>query len=104
MKKHTLTPYYSQEELEYQHIWHNVEHTRLIQIGLTVADLHGSLPARVSTWQFHLEFDLGKENIVNDSIKLLKEAGIDFQKLKEEGIPQRRFAEALFSSGSCSLT
>lgn len=72
MKKHTLTPYYNQEEIEYQYIWHNVEHTKLIQIGLTIADLQGNLPAGVSTWQFHLEFDLARENIVNDSIKMLK--------------------------------
>jgi hypothetical protein len=69
-----------------------VEKTKLIQIGLTLADPSGSLPSRISTWQFHLEFDLSKENIVADSIKLLKEAGIDFHKLKSEGIPQRRFA------------
>jgi len=34
-----------------------VESTKLIQIGLTLADSHGNMPT-TATWQFHLQFDL----------------------------------------------
>lgn len=80
-------------------MWHNVERTKLIQVGFTLADPLGTLPTRAATWQFHLEFDLARESIVPESIQLLKQAGIDFERLRTHGIPHRRFAEALFASG-----
>ena len=58
VKKHTLSPYYAKEELDYQFIWHNVEHTKLIQVGLSVGDhLETDLP-HIASWQFNLQFDL----------------------------------------------
>jgi CCR4-NOT transcription complex subunit 7/8 len=77
-----------------------VERTKLIQVGFTLADPLGNLPARAATWQFHLEFDLQRESIVPESIQMLKKAGIDFERLRTNGIPHRRFAEALFASGT----
>jgi hypothetical protein len=54
----SLAPLYPPAELDYQHTWHNVERTKLIQVGFTLADPLGRLPVRAATWQFHLEFDL----------------------------------------------
>jgi hypothetical protein len=50
----SLSNYYAQQELDYQHTWHNVERTKLIQVGFTLADRNGALPPRNATWQFHL--------------------------------------------------
>jgi hypothetical protein len=100
LSRASLSTFYAQEELDYQHTWHNVERTKLIQVGFTLADPAGALPARTATWQFHLEFDLSRESLVPESIQLLREAGIDFDKLRTQGIPHRRFAESLFASGT----
>ncbi len=42
----------------------NVEQTKLIQVGISLSDEHGNSPTPVSTWQFHLEYDLANENVV----------------------------------------
>jgi CCR4-NOT transcription complex subunit 7/8 len=50
----------SEEEAEYSLIRTNVEETKLIQIGLTIADEKGNVPYPVCTWQFNFKFDLNK--------------------------------------------
>lgn len=51
------------------------------------------------TWQFHLQFDVSRENTVTSSIEMLRDAGIDFAQLNSNGIAERRFAEGFLSSG-----
>lgn len=68
----------SQEEGEYFLIRTNVEETKLIQIGLTIADEKGNVPYPVCTWQFNFKFDISKEKIVGQSHDLLKKAGVQF--------------------------
>jgi hypothetical protein len=99
VKRHSISQYYSPEELDYMLIWHNVEQTKLIQVGLTLAHSDGSLPP-AHTWQFHLAFDLDHEPAVPESVALLQRAGIPFQQLPRHGIPPPRFAEVLISSGT----
>ena len=36
----------------------SVEKTKLIQLGITLCDEEGQMPAEVSAWQFNLKFDL----------------------------------------------
>lgn len=91
VSKQSIAHKYSEEEIDYQVIWHNIEQTKLIQIGITLAAPSSMLPFP-STWQFHLAFDINKENSVPESIALLQEAGIPFDKLLEYGIPPSRFA------------
>lgn len=76
-----------------------MEETKLIQIGLTIADEEGNVPYPICTWQFNFKFDIGKEKIVNQSADLLKKAGVQFDRLKSEGIDFLDFAEYLESSG-----
>jgi hypothetical protein len=102
VKKHSLAPYYSTHEIDYQCVWHNVESTKLIQIGFSLANANGDLPATTTSWQFHLHFDLSRENVERESIEMLQGAGINFERLKREGIPAGRFAEAFMSSGSAA--
>jgi CCR4-NOT transcription complex subunit 7/8 len=47
------------QEHEYHVIKQNVDTSRIIQIGLTLADEHGRVPQGVCTWQFNFEFLLG---------------------------------------------
>jgi hypothetical protein len=51
-------PHYSAEEIDYQFVWHNVENTKLIQVGISIAK-EGDHQT-IATWQFNLQFDLAK--------------------------------------------
>lgn len=83
----------------YKLIKDNVDNLKLIQVGISLADENGETPKPTSTWQFNLKYDLNTEKYAKDSINLLQEAGINFDQLKERGIPDIRFADLLISSG-----
>lgn len=89
----------TEEEAEYFLIRSNVEETKLIQIGLTIADEEGNSPYPICTWQFNFKFDIQKEKIVNQSAELLKKAGVQFDRLKSDGIDYMDFAEYFEASG-----
>ena len=84
--------YYSEEDCEYFLVRRNVEETRMIQIGLTIADELGHVPHPVCTWQFNFKFNKDKEKIVDQSYDLLIKAGVRFDKLVNEGIDYSLFA------------
>ena len=50
------------------------------------------------TWQFNLEFDKNTEPSHPSSMNLLKQCGIDFEKLKKRGINHKIFAQYLMTS------
>ena len=77
----------------------NVDLLRIIQIGLTFADEHGNMPEPVCTWQFNFAFDLSEDMFSPESIQLLTDAGVDFQRITREGIQPNDFAELLITSG-----
>ncbi|WOK99969.1 hypothetical protein Cni_G08681 [Canna indica] len=82
----------------------NVDLLHLIQLGLTFCDADGNLPTSPSgrpiLWQFNFrEFDVDRDINNPDSIDLLKNSGIDFNKNREHGVDAKRFAELLMSSG-----
>ena len=60
----------------------NVNDLNLIQVGITLSNKEGVKPQPVNTWQFNMEFSLSKNKFSSDSINILKDAGIDFQKLE----------------------
>lgn len=91
--------YRNSEMREYLKIKLNVDRLKIIQIGFTLSDENGVVPEPVSTWQFNFNFDLDIENKSMNSIKLLQDSGIDFQKLKRHGIHPLYFAEKLTASG-----
>lgn len=99
MSREEVSRYRPEEEAEYFLIRRNVEETKLIQIGLTIADEDGNVPYPICTWQFNFKFDISKEKIVNQSADLLKKAGVQFERLKSEGIDFLDFAEYFESSG-----
>jgi CCR4-NOT transcription complex subunit 7/8 len=91
-------PSYTQENY-YKTVKSNVDSLKLIQVGLTLCDEEGNFPEEVHTWQFNIDFDWTKDKYSYESISLLTNSGINFDKLKENGIPIDKFAEYLFTSG-----
>ena len=75
----------------------NVDSLKLIQLGITLKNEKGEYPKNYPyhTWQFNLEFDKNTEPSHPSSMNLLKQCGIDFDKLKKRGINQKIFAQYL---------
>jgi len=91
---------FNKYEYNYQILRVNVDMLRLIQLGISFSDENGNPPINEpSTWQFHFKFDLNDEMYAQDSVDLLKRAGIDFKKHGEFGISLQDFGEVLISSG-----
>ena len=79
----------------------NVEQLKLIQLGITITNENGEYPKNIPyhTWQFNFQFDIKKDQFNEESINLLKKSGIDFKKLKTDGIKKTKFAETIMTSG-----
>jgi len=91
---------FSKSDYNYQTLRCNVDLLKLIQLGLTFSDANGNPPQGVpSTWQFHFAFDLDEDMYAQESIELLKRAGIDFAKHSQYGISTQQFGELLITSG-----
>ncbi|XP_044479590.1 probable CCR4-associated factor 1 homolog 6 [Mangifera indica] len=91
-------------DYHYQTLKDNVDMLKLIQLGLTFSDEQGNLPTcgtdKYCIWQFNFrEFNINEDVFANDSIELLKQSGIDFNKNNEKGVDAMRFGELLMSSG-----
>jgi len=72
---------------------------KIIQLGITLSNSKGHNPLPTSTWQFNFKFDLDKDSFLNESISLLEQAGIDFNRFKHEGIDLDYFSENFIASG-----
>ncbi|MCO5557263.1 hypothetical protein L7F22_010824 [Adiantum nelumboides] len=80
----------SEDEHKYHIVKAHVDNMFLIQVGLTLTNDHGELPmldGAYTAWQFNLrDFDISKDWYFPDSIQLLINAGIDFERNRREGI------------------
>ena len=83
----------------YQYIKLNVDKLKLIQLGITLTNDKGEHPPNTTTWQFNLKFDIEKDEYSNESINLLYNSFINFNKAKKDGISHKVFAEYLTISG-----
>uniref|UniRef100_A0ACD5Y710 Uncharacterized protein n=1 Tax=Avena sativa TaxID=4498 RepID=A0ACD5Y710_AVESA len=100
-----LGPFRSNDALNYATLKANVDMLKLIQLGLTLSDENGALPPRGTggrpcAWQFNFRgFDPRSDPANADSIDLLRNSGIDFDRFADDGADTGRFAELLMSSG-----
>ena len=83
------------EDFYYKGLKKNVDNLKLIQLGITLTNEKGEFPKNYPyhTWQFNLKFDINKDTYSPNSINLLKDCGIDFEKLKTRGIKHNVFAQ-----------
>ncbi|XP_042516536.1 probable CCR4-associated factor 1 homolog 11 [Macadamia integrifolia] len=82
----------------------NVDSLHLIQLGITLTDYYGNLPDFGGScgfvWQFNFkEFNVSSDPHSADSIDLLRQQGIDFEKNNKEGVDSTQFSELLCKSG-----
>ena len=89
------------KDFYYKSMKDSVNSTKLIQLGISLTNEKGQFPEKYKyhTWQFNFAFDEEKDKFSQDSINLLKNNGIDFPKLKKDGISPIAFAEKLMVSG-----
>ena len=91
---HALT-----EDFYYKSLKLNVDSLKLIQLGITLSNDKGEYPSPHRTWQFNFEFDYTKDKFSQSSMNLLISSGIDFKKMKENGINHKKFIEFFKNSG-----
>lgn len=90
----------STADYQYQLLRCNVDLLKIIQLGLTFLDDKGHLPDQgPSTWQFNFKFNLTEDMYAEDSVDLLQNSGIQFEKHEQEGIDPIHFAEIMLVSG-----
>ena len=87
------------DDFYYKSLKINVDSLKLIQLGITLSNDKGEFPTPHRTWQFNFEFDFAKDKSSLSSLDLLKNSGIDFNKLKKSGINHQKFIEQFKTSG-----
>lgn len=76
----------------------NVSLLSLIQLGVSLSNEKGEKPVP-STWQFNFHFDKEGSMSAQESMHILEQAGIDFNRLHKDGINIEIFAELITTSG-----
>ena len=95
---YTLTP-----ERRYELLRQNVDALDLIQLGLTLFDAGGGLPAAGPggaaprcVWEFNFrEFDVRRHRHAPESIALLRARGVDFDRTRRDGVGAAEFGPRL---------
>ena len=84
----------------YQTLQCNVDLLKIIQLGISFCDADGNTPNEgCYCYQFNFRFDLDSDMYAEDSIELLKQSGIDFERHASEGVDVQRFGELIMMSG-----
>ncbi|KAK0585026.1 hypothetical protein LWI29_037679 [Acer saccharum] len=91
------TPRDAPETLRYSDLKFNIDKTKLIQLGITLSDDYGNIS---STWEFNFcDFDIDNDACNETSIDFLKKSGLDFERIRKDGIFmsvfRRKFLEIL---------
>ena len=77
----------------------NVNSLKLIQLGITLSNSKGEYPKPYHTWQFNFEFDYIKDKSSQSSMNLLMSSGLNFNKMKTNGINHKIFSKHFKNSG-----
>ncbi|CAI4221820.1 unnamed protein product [Auanema sp. JU1783] len=94
-----LGTFKSKEDFNYQQVSCNVNMLKLIQVGFALVNEKGELPSTGDVWQFNFNFSLNDDMYSQESVDMLRAAGIDFNKLQSDGITMDDFGELLTTSG-----
>ncbi|KAL9425048.1 hypothetical protein AB3S75_032057 [Citrus x aurantiifolia] len=87
------TPRDAPTSVVYNNLKFNVDNTKIIQLGITLSDDKGNIG---STWEFNFsDFDFQKDPYVEESMRLMQRNGMDFAKIRRDGIPQCVFVPRL---------
>jgi CCR4-NOT transcription complex subunit 7/8 len=86
-------------DYQYQTLRCNVDLLKIIQLGVAFENERGEHPDGCVSWQFNFKFNLQEDMYAQDSIDLLKDAGIDFERHENEGIDVQYFGEVMITSG-----
>ena len=70
----------TKEEFQYYQVSCNVNILKVIQIGFCLMNSDGELPPAGDLWQFNFQFSLDDDMYALQSVHLLRDAGIDFEK------------------------
>jgi len=89
----------SSSDYQYQLLRCNVDLLKIIQLGLTFFNKDGEMPQGTCTWQFNFKFNLSEDMYAEESVDLLQNSGIQFERHEREGIETVHFAEMLIVSG-----
>jgi len=87
------------EDFYYNSLKLNVDSLKLIQLGITLSNEKGEYPTPYCTWQFNFDFDIAKDKYSESSLFLLMSSGIDFNKMKKNGINHKKFFQQFKNSG-----
>ncbi|CAM9411034.1 unnamed protein product, partial [Phaeothamnion confervicola] len=90
---------YTQSDYQYQTLRCNVDLLKIIQLGLSFANEEGEFAEGCCCWQFNFKFSLTEDMYAQDSIDLLKQSDIQFEKHANQGIDVHEFGELLMTSG-----
>ncbi|EIJ89080.1 CCR4-NOT transcription complex subunit 7/8 [Nematocida parisii] len=88
----------AQTTYTYNQLRCNVSILSLIQLGISLSNEKGEKPIP-STWQFNFHFDKKGSMSARESMYVLEQAGIDFDRLYKDGINIEVFAELITVSG-----
>ncbi|KAH9366496.1 hypothetical protein HPB48_018089 [Haemaphysalis longicornis] len=91
--------FHSRVEYHYKSLCCNVSMLNIIQIGFTFMDEAGNKPSNICTWQFNFKFSLTEDMYAQDSINLLINSGIQFERHEKDGIDPVKFAQLFTVSG-----
>ncbi|MFH4974169.1 hypothetical protein AB6A40_000878 [Gnathostoma spinigerum] len=89
----------SKEDFNYQQVSCNVNMLKLIQVGIAMLNSEGNMPPDGDVWQFNFQFSPDNDMASQESLELLRAAGIDFNRHQQEGIRLEDFGELLTTSG-----
>lgn len=89
----------STADYSYQLLRCNVDLLKIIQVGVTFLNELGETPVPITTWQFNFKYNLTEDMYAQESIDLLQNSGIQFEKHINDGIDVNDFAELLMTSG-----
>jgi len=90
----------STSDYQYQLLRCNVDLLKIIQLGLTFFNKKGEMPEGICTWQFNFKFNLSEDMYAEDSVELLQNSGIQFERHERDGIETVDFAAMLLVSGT----